>query len=75
MDKLSDTRLLRLRQIIGDRNTSPPIKALIPVSRSTWWQGVKDGRFPAPIKVGIRITVWRESDIFRWISAAGDKHE
>ena len=75
MDKLSETRLLRLRKIIGDRNTVPPIEALIPVSRSTWWQGVKEGRFPAPIKVGNRITVWRARDIFDWISAAGDQHE
>jgi hypothetical protein len=21
----------------------------IPVSKSTWWQGVKDGRFPKPV--------------------------
>lgn len=35
----------------------------IPVSRSTWWAGVKSGRFPAPIKLGPRITAWRDADI------------
>jgi prophage regulatory protein len=35
----------------------------IPVSRSTWWAGVKVGRFPAPVKLGPRITAWRDSDI------------
>jgi predicted DNA-binding transcriptional regulator AlpA len=35
----------------------------IPVGRSTWWQGVKTGRFPKPIKLGPRITAWRVEDI------------
>jgi predicted DNA-binding transcriptional regulator AlpA len=35
----------------------------IPVSRSTWWAGVKSGRFPAPVKLGPRITAWRDADI------------
>lgn len=36
---------------------------LIPVSRSTWWAGVKSGRFPKPVKLGPRTTVWRVEDI------------
>lgn len=48
--------LLRLNAILGPAGP-------IPVSRSTWWQGVKDGRFPRPIKLGPRITVWRAEDI------------
>lgn len=57
--------LLRLRQIIGDRKSSPPIPPLIPVSKSTWWAGVASGRFPAPVKIGRegRATFWRESDL------------
>jgi prophage regulatory protein len=35
----------------------------IPVSRSTWWAGVKSGRFPPPVKLGPRITAWRDADI------------
>ncbi len=35
----------------------------IPVGRSTWWAGVKDGRFPKPVKLGLRITVWRAEDV------------
>lgn len=35
----------------------------IPVGKSTWWAGVKSGRFPAPVKLGPRITAWREADI------------
>ncbi|OGR35563.1 MAG: transcriptional regulator [Desulfovibrionales bacterium GWA2_65_9] len=35
----------------------------IPVARSTWWKGVKEGRFPAPVKLGPRTTAWRVEDI------------
>lgn len=35
----------------------------IPVSKSTWWAGIKDGRFPKPVKLGPRITAWRVEDI------------
>lgn len=35
----------------------------IPVAKSTWWQGVRDGRFPKPLKLGPRTTAWRVEDI------------
>lgn len=35
----------------------------IPVSKSAWWQGVKEGRFPQPQKLGPRTTVWKVDDI------------
>lgn len=41
----------------------PQILALYPVSRSTWWAGVKSGRFPSAHKLGPRITAWRAEDI------------
>jgi hypothetical protein len=54
---------LRIKQIIGDPKAVPPIEPIIPVSRSNWWAGVKSGRYPKPIKLGPRITVWKASDI------------
>jgi prophage regulatory protein len=41
----------------------PKILEVLPVSRSTWWAGIKSGRFPAGIKFGTRTTVWRVEDI------------
>ena len=38
-------------------------KGPVPVAPSTWWQGVKDGRFPKPVKLGPRTTAWRWSEI------------
>lgn len=54
--ELPATGFLRLRSIIAPRGP-------IPVSKSTWWAGIKDGRFPKPVKLGQRITVWRVQDI------------
>ena len=54
---------VRLSQIIGDKDADPPIPAVIPVSKSTWYEGIKTGRFPKPVKLGPRITAWRVSDI------------
>jgi prophage regulatory protein len=63
MNDLPVTGFLRLRQIIGDPQADPPIQPLIPISKSTWWEGVKDGRFPKPIKLGPRARGWRVEDI------------
>jgi len=46
-------KLLRLKEVLE----------LVPVAQSTWWLGVKKGRFPKPIKLGPRTTCWRLSDI------------
>lgn len=54
---------LRLGQILGNPNASPPVAGLIPISKSSWWAGVKSGRFPQPCKLGPRTTVWRKADI------------
>ena len=64
---LPEIGYLRLPQIIGNPKASPPIPALIPVSKSTWWAGVKSGRYPQPIKLGSRITAWRAEDIRKLI--------
>jgi len=63
MNKLPETGFLRLPQIIGNPNATPPIPALIPVKKSCWWAGVKSGRFPKPVKLGPRVTVWRVEEI------------
>lgn len=51
-----NTGFVRLNQILAPQGP-------IPVSKSTWWAGVKDGRFPKPLKLGPKITVWRAEDI------------
>jgi len=41
----------------------PTILKIFPIGRSTWWQGVKDGKFPKPVKLGKRTTAWKVEDI------------
>jgi predicted DNA-binding transcriptional regulator AlpA len=43
----------------------------IPVGKSTWWQGVRDGRFPKPVKLGPKTTAWRVEDIRALIERLG----
>ena len=43
----------------------------IPVGRSTWWAGVKSGRYPQPVKLGPRITAWRVEDIIGLLNGSG----
>ena len=57
---LPETGFLRLKQNIGPQGP-------IPVSKSTWWDGVKSGRYPKPVKLGRRITAWRVEDIKKLI--------
>jgi prophage regulatory protein len=70
MHHLPETGYLRLPQIIGDPRAKPPIPAVIPVGKSSWWAGVKSGRFPKPVKIGPRITAWRVEDIRKLIEEA-----
>ena len=46
----------------------PQILDVFPVSASTWWAGVKSGRFPAPVKLTANTTAWRAEDIHALIS-------
>jgi len=41
----------------------PQVLALVPISKSAWWEGCKTGRFPKPIKLGPRTTAWKVEDI------------
>jgi predicted DNA-binding transcriptional regulator AlpA len=60
---LPDTGFLRLRQIIGDAQAVPPVPALLPIGRSSFWAGIQNGIYPQGIKLGPRTTVWRVQDI------------
>ena len=53
MNQLPDVGFARLPQVLG----------IIPVSRASWWAGIKAGRYPAGVKLGPRTTAWRWSDI------------
>lgn len=53
-------RLLRLKEVL----------ALVPVCKTSWYAGIRDGRYPQPVKLSPRVTCWREEDIRALIAAA-----
>ncbi|NDV24430.1 AlpA family transcriptional regulator [Desulfovibrio sp. JC022] len=54
---------LRLEQVLQ----------FIPLSRSAWWQGVKDERFPKPYKLTPKSTAWKAEDIRALIDELGQE--
>lgn len=61
MADFSSAGLLRLPQVLK----------LIPISKSSWYAGIKAGRFPAPIKLGPKTAVWRTDDILGLVARIG----
>jgi len=55
---MSEAKFLRLKQVLE----------LIPVSRWTWWRGVRSGRYPQPANLTNKIRVWRAADIEKYIN-------
>ena len=53
MHDVPETGFLRLAQVLD----------VIPLGKTCWWEGVKSGRFPKPIKLSERCTAWRVEDI------------
>ncbi len=64
MQDINNNSLLRLPQVLK----------IIPISKSAWWQGCKDGRYPKPIKLGPRTTVWRSADIFALVRGLSEQN-
>jgi len=46
----------------------PQVLECVPVGKSTWWRGVKSGRYPKPVKLGPRTSAWRASEIMRIVN-------
>ena len=47
----------------------PEVLKVFPVSKSTWWAGVKTGRYPKSVKLGPKMTAWRVEDIRELIAS------
>ncbi len=60
--ELPSTGFVRLPAVIAPHGP-------IPVSKSTWWAGIKTGRYPKPVKLSARISAWRVEDIRAFIDA------
>ena len=65
IDSIPHTGWLSIYQITGRKATAttPEVKGIMPVGRSTWLKGVKAGRFPQPAKFGARLVLWKAEDV------------
>ena len=45
----------------------PEVLKRFPVSRTSWYDGIDLGLYPAPLRLGKRTVAWRASDIERVI--------
>ena len=61
IDPKAQQGLLRIKQVLE----------LVPIGRSTWWAGVRSGKYPRPIKLSDRTTAWYRADIEELIASAG----
>jgi prophage regulatory protein len=61
--EIPETGFLRLTQVLS----------VIPIGKTSWWEGVKAGRFPKPIKLTPRCTAWRVDDIRELIKSLSEQ--
>ena len=62
---IPETGFLRLSQVL----------AIFPISKSSWWEGCKSGRYPKPVKLSARTTAWRAEDIAELVKRLGTSHD
>jgi prophage regulatory protein len=68
-DELPDSAMVRISQLVRDPK-HPTRPTPLPFSPATFWRKVKAGQFPAPIKLGDRITCWKVGSVRQWLAQA-----
>ena len=61
-----DVGFFRIWDIVGDKKRG--IKAMIPIGRTTFLKKVKEGIYPAPVRIAEMTVAWKKSDIFALIA-------
>ena len=56
---MNETKLLRFKKL----------REYVPRGRTTIWQWVKEGKFPAPVRIGKNGVAWRSDEIQNWIKS------
>lgn len=70
-NKLPETGFLRIHQIVSNKKRGTV--GLFPMCAASWWNGVKAGRYPKPVKLGPRITAWRVEDLRQFMNEGVDR--
>ncbi|WP_123102639.1 helix-turn-helix transcriptional regulator [Acidithiobacillus sulfuriphilus] len=59
MEQQQESKILRL----------PKVKETVGLGKSAIYAMIKEGKFPKPIKIGVRASGWLDTDIRRWLAA------
>jgi prophage regulatory protein len=65
---IPETGFVRLAQVLE----------VIPLGKTCWWEGVKSGRFPKPVRLSARCVGWKAEDIhalIKTLSQNGHKEQ
>lgn len=54
-----EMRFIRLKEVL----------AICGKSRTSIYEAIKDGKFPAPVKLGGRSSAWIKSEIHEWVNS------
>jgi predicted DNA-binding transcriptional regulator AlpA len=46
---------------------------IIPVSKATWYNGIRNGRYPKPVKIGLKAVAWRKQDIDDFLKSLNER--
>jgi predicted DNA-binding transcriptional regulator AlpA len=63
--KLPSEGFVRVNQLCNHNG----VRGILSISKSSFWAGVKEGRFPRPVKLGKRTSCWSAADIRRIINS------
>lgn len=66
---------VRLSDIVGDAKSNPPRRGVLPIGRSTFWAGIRQGKYPPPVKLGARTAVWDVSTVRRMLETISNVSE
>jgi predicted DNA-binding transcriptional regulator AlpA len=66
LDGVAVTAVLPAEGLIKLRS----VLAVYPVGESTWWAGIRAGKYPKPVHIGVKSRAWRVTDIRALIESA-----
>jgi predicted DNA-binding transcriptional regulator AlpA len=53
----------------------PAVIRVMGIGKTTWWNGIKTGRYPRQVKLGPRTSAWRVEDIRALIASFADSSQ
>ena len=53
----------------------PVIINVLGIGKTTWWCGIKEGRYPKPVKLSTNISAWKVQDIRALIAKLGEQND